>query len=209
LHPWRAPGCSAAWLERLREHLDEFPQACLGECGLDRWITPHDFPGQQQVFVAQLELAAEHDLPISVHCLRAWGPLLQTLRDQARPPRGFLLHSYGGSPEMVGELADLGAWFSFSGHFLHPRKDKAREAFRRVPRERLLVETDAPDMVPPDSHRPHVLIDGENRAVNHPANLPRIIEGLAETRSEAPAALSAQLSRNFVRFFTVTPPSGS
>ena len=157
LHPWKCAGRSPDWLATLATRLDNHPGAGLGECGLDRWIQPHDLDDQREVFLAQLDLAARRNLPLTIHCLQAWGPLLDCLRDHPRPERGFLLHSYGGSAEMVPVFATLGAYFSFSGHFLHPRKDKAREAFQRVPHDRLLVETDAPDMLPPDMLPPDML----------------------------------------------------
>jgi len=63
------------------------------------------YDGQEEVFAAQLRLAAERDLPASIHCLKTWGRLQELLRDGPLPKRGFLLHSYGGSVEMVEPLA--------------------------------------------------------------------------------------------------------
>ena len=91
------------------------------------------------------------------------------------PPPRFLLHSYGGSLETARRLLPLGAWFSVSGHFLHPRKAAALEVFRHLPRTRILIETDAPDMRPPDACTTIPLDDN----LNHPANLPAIGRALA------------------------------
>jgi len=82
------------------------------EIGLDRWIKDHDLPDQEDVFVWQLRLAAERDLPASLHCLQAWGRLLELLQTSPRPQRGSCWHSYGGPREMVAPLAKLGAHFS-------------------------------------------------------------------------------------------------
>jgi len=132
---------------------------------------------------------------MTIHALKAWEPLFATFEEE-RPPEKFLLHSFGGSPELVKRLADLGAWFSFSGSFLQPRKAKVVEAFKFVPQDRLLVETDAPDMIPPEGFITHHAAEG-----NHPANLVRIAEGLAE-RLEIPAeALAASASGNHRKFF--------
>ena len=99
----------------------------------------------------QLRLAAERNLPLSIHCLQAWGPLLDILRAEPRPACGFLLHSYGGAAELVAPLAELGAYFSLPGYFALERKTRQREAFRQVPADRLLIETDAPDQsLPPE-----------------------------------------------------------
>lgn len=201
LHPWLAAGRSPAWLETLGALLDRFPGAGIGECGLDRWMRGYDLNDQLGVFLSQLSLAAERERPISIHCLQAWGPLLECLGNHPRPKRGFLLHSYGGSAELVPQLAKLGAWFSFSGHFLHPRKAKTREAFRHVPADRLLVETDAPDMALPKGARSYKLKDPAGAPLNHPGNLPAVIAGLATVLDTEPGELRARTVANFNTFF--------
>ncbi|MDA0767331.1 MAG: TatD family hydrolase [Verrucomicrobia bacterium] len=201
LHPWQAHQRSPDWLDLLTEQLHAFPHAGLGECGLDRWIPNHDLPEQTAVFLAQLDLATRLDRPLSIHCLQAWGPLLDLLRDHPRPRRGILLHSYGGSAEMIPLFAALGAYFSFSGYFLEPRKEATRLAFRQIPDDRLLLETDAPDMLPPENLRQHPLTSLDGKALNHPANLPAIAEGLAKLRSIDPDQLIALTTNNFHRFF--------
>ncbi|NNC89113.1 MAG: TatD family hydrolase [Akkermansiaceae bacterium] len=207
LHPWKAPLRTPGWLPALRDQLEAHPGAGLGECGLDRWIQPHDLADQSEVFAAQLEIAAELNLPLTIHCLRAWGPLLEILRGHPRPRRGFLLHSYGGSAELIAELLPLGAYFSFSGHFLAPHKSSVRAAFTRVPAGRLLAETDAPDMLPPEPLRTHPLEDPEGAALNHPAHLPAIVAGLAAARDESPEILNEALNANFERFFGPEGPA--
>lgn len=192
VHPWKVKGRAEGWLETLREYLHRFPSAGVGEIGLDRWIEDHDIVDQRNVFGAQLELAIEHDRPCTIHCLRAWGPLLDELKSFDRLPR-FLIHSFGGSIETGRKLAKLGAFFSFSGHFLHPRKEKAVEVFQKLPRDRILIETDAPDMLPPESDRPFE-IDGDAE-INHPANLVQIrsrLTGLIGITSEQLAVNAKQ-----------------
>jgi TatD DNase family protein len=152
---------------------------------------------QRAVFLPQMALARERELPVTVHALKAWEPLFEALKEEPPPERGFLLHSFGGSEELVKRLADLGAWFSFSGYFLQTRKAKVLEAYRAVPRERLLVETDAPDMLPPEEFRVEVLPE----KVNHPANLVRIVEGLAEALGMEAGELGRLTEANARRFF--------
>ena len=202
LHPWKIATRSHDWLEKLKQSLSlHSGTVFLGECGLDRWIKDPQFEDQREIFTLQLALAAEHDLPLSIHCLQAWGPLIEILRANHLPARGFLLHSYAGPAELVPELAELGARFSFSGYFLRKNKEKTRAAFRQVPFDRLLVETDAPDMLPPDQHIESLLRDHEGRSLNHPANLPRIVRGLAQIMGQDEADLRALLADNFQRFF--------
>lgn len=197
LHPWKTPELVAGWQELLIEKLDAHPNACIGECGIDRWMTGLDKRTQQDVFVFQLKLASERNLPISIHILKAWGWLLEILQQTPTPARGFMLHSFGGSTEIAQQLAKYGAYFSFSGYFLHQRKAGVQDTFRTIPLERILIETDAPDMLPPSKWISHSL---SNQA-NHPANLRMILEGLAEVRSENKETLAKQLELNFQHFF--------
>lgn len=201
LHPWHVPHRTPEWLEALGRQLDAHPTAGVGEIGLDRWIAGHDLDDQLEVFRAQLALAAAHSRPATIHCLRAWGPLWDVLRTEPLPARGFLLHAYGGPAEMVRGFLDRGAYFSFNAYFLHDRKAAQRDVFRRLPVDRLLVETDAPDLAPPAEKNPHPLADAEGRAINHPANLALAYAALAELRGIPGPVLAGQVARNFGQLF--------
>jgi TatD DNase family protein len=199
-HPWYLHERTPDWLANLEKFLDAVPSA-VGEIGLDRWKPDLAYDGQEEAFLAQLGLAAERNLPVSIHCLQAWGRMLELLKNHPRPARGFVLHSFGGPAEMIPAFAKLGAYFSFPGYFLHERKLKQREVFKHVPSERLLVETDAPDQhLPADKNRfPLVGLDGQ--PLNHPANLPEVYFGLAEFLGEKKEVLAARIEENFQRIF--------
>jgi TatD DNase family protein len=217
LHPWRVSGRTPGWLGSLIECFDRTPGAVLGEIGLDRWILdlpvdrlpqvgsgllgPAPIEEQLAVFEAQLDLATERALPVTVHCLKAWGALMESLRRRPPLPRGFLLHSYGGPAELVPELVRLGAFFSISGHSLHPRKASHGPLFRSIPRDRLLIETDAPDQIPPAAFISHPATDPRGLPVNSPANLPRIAEGVAVLLEIPIEALAERCEANWHRFF--------
>jgi TatD DNase family protein len=201
LHPWYVNERSSHWQQHLREMLDSVPSA-VGEIGLDRWIKDYDMPAQEEVFVWQLRTAAERDLPVSIHCLQAWGRLVELLRKEPRPARGFVLHSFGGSAELVQPLADLGAYFSLPGYFACERKMRQRETFKRVPLDRLLIETDAPDQCLPPERVRYPLIEAETgKPINHPANLGEVYRFAAELLEKDLASLVAQVEVNFQRLF--------
>jgi TatD DNase family protein len=199
-HPWYVRQCGPQWNARLIECLDQVPSA-IGEIDLDRWIKDHDTAQQEEVFVWQLRLAADREIPVSIHCLQAWGPLLSILQREPRPRRGFLLHSYGGSREMIPNLAKLGAYFSLPGYFAHERKGRQRDTFRHVPLDRLLIETDAPDQLPPDQRNGFPLLDAAGKPINHPANLRAVYEFAAELLGQPLDKLAAQVQSNFLRLF--------
>lgn len=200
-HPWYVGERTANWQENLTRFLGATASA-IGEIGLDKWIRDSDFAAQEKVFAWQLRLAAERNVPASIHCLQAWGTLLEILKREPRPGCGFVLHSFGGPREMIEPLAKLGAHFSLPGYFAHTRKERQRETFKHVPRERLLIETDAPDQSLPDARVEFPLPNSENgKPVNHPANLRAVYQFAAGLLDEPIEVLAKQVEENFQRLF--------
>jgi TatD DNase family protein len=199
-HPWRLHERTPDWQRNLENFLDEIPSA-VGEIGLDHWKPDLRYDEQEEVFLAQLGIAAERDLPVSIHCLQAWRRLHDLLRDHPRPARGFVLHSFGGPVEMIQVFAKLGAYFSFPGYFLHERKLRQRETFKQVPPSRLLIETDAPDQPLPAEKNRHPLADVSGLPLNHPANLVAVYDGLADFLGEKIGSLAGRVEENFQRVF--------
>lgn len=200
-HPWYVRERTPEWQHRLNEFLDQAPSA-LGEIGLDRWIKHPDIAAQEDVFVTQLRMAAHREIPVSIHCLQAWGRLHDLLNNNPRPACGFVLHSFGGPEEMAPALAKLGAYFSLPGYFAHERKARQRDTFRKVPLDRLLIETDAPDQnLPPDRVR-HPLPNGpDGKPMNHPANLRSVYEFASELLDIPLQELINLIEQNFLRLF--------
>lgn len=217
IHPWDAgEERPDDWLADVEARLRADPRATVGEIGIDRWILDSARPDdprlagvrrasldeQIAVFLPQLALAARLDRAASVHCLQSFGELLRLLRESPRPARGFLLHAYGGPAELVAEFAALGAYFSYNPAFLDPRKTRQQAAFKLVPADRLLCETDAPAMIPPQPWRTHKLPPApDGSPVNHPGNIEAAYAGLAALRGEDPGELATRVAENFTRLF--------
>jgi TatD DNase family protein len=200
-HPWYVKERSENWEQTLVQFVVETPSG-IGEIGLDRWIKDYDLPDQERVFVAQLRLAAERNRPVSIHCLEAWGRLYELLRQEPRPKCGFVLHSFGGPQEMIPSLSALGAYFSLPGYYAHARKTRQHETFRHVPRERLLIETDAPDQPLPQERVRYPLNEAATgKTLNHPANLSAVYAFAAELLGEPVDKLAGQVEQNFQRLF--------
>ena len=176
---------------------------------------------QIATFLPQLALAAELDRPATIHCLQAFPDLLPLLRAHPLPARGFLLHAYGGPADLIPELTALGAYFSFNPAFLKPIPTPALcnqigytmpetlgpklvNFSKNISAGRLLCETDAPAMIPPQAWRTHKLPPApDGSPINHPGNIEAAYTGLAALRSEDPATLTAQIAQNFTRLFNV------
>lgn len=196
IHPWYAHGVTDGWQDRLTAMLEKHPLASIGECGVDPWVSSPSMAIQRPVFREQLRLASELKRVLTIHCLKAWGALFEILAEQP-PPRPFLMHAFGGSIETARRLIPQGAYFSFSGHFLHERKSSVLEVFRQLPRERILLETDAPEMRPPNDHVTHPM----SEHLNHPANLPSIGRAFAAALGMSATHLEDLTRDNAARCF--------
>jgi TatD DNase family protein len=208
LHPWWQYERSENWAVLLEQILKHHPDAAIGETGLDRWMEGHHLPDQIDVLETHLDLARQLDRPISLHCLKAWPELKGVLQRFGNLPRGFLLHSYAAPPDMTEFWVQAGAYFSFSPAFLAARKTAQRAAFQAIPHERLLIETDAPDMAPPQELALVNLDDSEGTHLNHPANLRLCLQTLANDRACSEEHLAEVLLANSQRFFGKTPNQG-
>lgn len=165
----------------------------LGEVGLDAWSKDlrATLDRQERAMRAQLALARDVDLPVVLHILRAHGRALELLRADGVPRSGGMVHCYSGPAELVPDYLALGLHVSFAGPVTWPDAAKAAAAARAVPVDRLLVETDAPDL-PPVPHR------GER---NEPAYLPHVVAAVAAARGEDPAEVAATTAANARRLF--------
>ncbi|CAK7333797.1 unnamed protein product [Dovyalis caffra] len=170
LHPWFIEERTPNWFNKLKELFETTPSAAVGEIGLDKgsYRKKIDFNDQVQVFRRQLELAKELNKPVSVHCVRAFGDLLEIMKSTGPFPAGVILHSFLGSAEMVPEFAKLGAYFSFSGFLMSMKKQKAMKMLKAVSSDRILLETDAPDALPNADFGSLFLVDG---GIFHPERI--------------------------------------
>lgn len=208
-HPWYLERASAQWCDTLTLYLDQTP-AAIGEIGLDGVVTGPSLATQEQFFLTQLEIAAKRNLPVSIHCVKAWRRLIELLSAHDLPRCGFLVHSYTGSRELITQLTKLGAYFSCPGSLLATSKADKLAVFRTVPRDRLLIETDAPEQCLPEELERYTLRKDNVRRLNHPANLIVVYHKLAELLAIPLTELSAQVEQNFCRLFrsdgAKTPP---
>jgi len=201
VHPWMVPHLKQDWLDHLITYLRQHRNAAVGEVGLDKWVKNHSIERQKQVLSEQIEVAIDLNRPLCLHCLKAWGTMVDLLEETGTPQVGLMLHAYGGPAELVKDLLDLGGYFSFSAYYLKAGKEKVLALFADLPEDRILVETDAPDMAPPEEYRGYHLKDEKGQELNHPANLIKTYEKLAEIRGVSVHVLAEQVERNFRKLF--------
>ncbi|KQA18405.1 deoxyribonuclease [Vibrio metoecus] len=171
-HPLYLDSSSPTHLPQLEAALMKAEHACVavGECGLDGMIDI-DAKLQEQVLIAQLTLASQAKLPVILHSRRTHNRLLQLLKQQ-RFRQGGVLHAFSGSLQEAQQFVDLGFKIGVGGVITYPRANKTRQAIAALAPEHLVLETDAPDMP----------LNGFQGQANHPAQLPKVLETLAELK---------------------------
>lgn len=174
------------WADELSKRIAGDPSAAVGEIGLDHAVRPRDDGGQAAVFARQLEIAGRHGRPVSIHCRKAFGAMLSILRGSGGLKSGGAVHSYSGPPDLIEELVELGCHISFSGSILIPNNKRAAASLKRVPKDRLLIETDSPDLLP----------YGASGQFNEPANLVLILNKAAEILCEPPSKIAELTYKN-------------
>lgn len=177
------------WLERERP-------VAVGECGLDFFVDGLDRERQARLFIAQLRLAREFDLPVIVHARRAVDAVIATLR-RIGGLRG-VVHSFSGSLQQAEALSKLGFLLGLGGPVTYERANRLRRLAAEMPLGWLLLETDAPDQ-PDCRHR------GER---NEGAYLPFVAETIAVLRGESVERIAAITTSNAERLFGL-PPDGA
>lgn len=176
-----------------RAHRDRV--VAIGECGLDASLDPAgvDPMLQRQVFMAQVAVAAELDLPLVLHVVRSHALALALLKTVKLPSRPGMVHSYSGGPELVRAWTALGFHLSFGGAVTRPRARAPIDSVKAVPDDRLLVETDAPDQLPTG-------VDRADRRCE-PGDLPVIVRAVAACRGQSEGHVAEVTAANAVALF--------
>jgi TatD DNase family protein len=150
IHPHDAKNYHKGTTTALRELASHPKVVAIGETGLDfyRNYSPHD--DQRRAFRAQLELAAELELPVIIHNRDASEETLAILKEWSGSGNGRrgVLHSYSAGLERLGEVIELGFTIGISGPVTFPKARRLQQVAQQVPLNRLLVETDAPFLTP-------------------------------------------------------------
>ncbi|TBH20688.1 TatD family hydrolase [Thermus thermamylovorans] len=154
LHPTSAHLLSPEVEEALRHYARHPRVRAIGEAGLDYHWTPETRPAQLKALDFQAALAEALGLPLVLHVRSRDGRAEEDLAAWllVHRPQKVVLHAFGGHPALEGAGLKVGAYFSFAGPLTYRRNGALREVAQRLPRERLLVETDTP-FLPPEPHR--------------------------------------------------------
>ena len=189
-HPQHAESFDEKSEGFLRKHLSEKSVVAVGEIGLDYYYerSPHNI--QKEVFRRQLQLAEEWGLAVEIHTRDAEEDTLTLLREFRGRVRG-LLHCFTGSYNMARQALDLGFNISFSGIVTFKNSRELQETCKKIPLDRLHIETDAPYL------SPHPFRGKENR----PDRVIYTARKICELHNVTESLLSEQLEKNTLSLF--------
>jgi len=178
------------WRHRIDEGVKLPRVVAIGEIGLDYHHRFGDRKSQIELFIEQLELAARYNLPVIIHNREAGKDVFDVLKDRL-PPAGGVLHCYSEDAEYAMRALDLNLYFSFAGNLTYRNARNLHDTVRVLPLERILVESEAPFMVPAEYR-------GKR---NKPEYLPSTVDFLAELMDIAVEDVAQATFDNAERFF--------
>ncbi len=201
VHPHHASEYSPATTAELGLLLEKAEVAALGECGLDYFRNFSDPAHQREAFAAQLDLACATGTPLFLHQRDAHADLLAMLRDAGPGLPAAVVHCFTGTAEELDDYLAMGLHIGITGWICDERRGThLREIVSRIPFDRLLLETDAPYLLPRDLEpRPYT-------RRNEPMWLAHIAAVVAACTGESVEALAARTTRTAEAFFALPAP---
>lgn len=199
-HPHHAIELDSSVRDRLRELAGQAQVVAVGECGLDYYRDFSPRAAQRTAFIAQLEVAVAVHKPVFLHQRDAHDDFTAILADYRSQLVGGVAHCFTGGLAELEDYLRLGLSIGITGWICDERRGShLREVVPRIPAGRLMLETDAPYLLPRDlSPRP------KSRR-NEPSYLPHIARAVADARRESLDALAASTTHNAVKFFGLEP----
>ncbi len=165
-----------------------------GEIGLDYHYDHSPREAQRDVFRRQLRIARSLNLPVIIHSREADDDTITILRDELSGyARAGVMHCFGGSLQMAHDVLELGFFISFAGNLTFKKAEDLREIARRLPLDRLLIETDCPYLTP-------IPYRGKR---NEPARVIETAQCLAALHGKDLDEIGHITSGNFMRLFAV------
>jgi TatD DNase family protein len=191
VHPMKADTWSKTAVETLHKLIPDI--VAIGEIGLDysEGMPLHEL--QEEVFRAQLRIAAAADIPVIIHCRRAFADMLRILNEEKSDKFRGVMHAFSGSVEVACEFIAMGLKIGIAGPVTWDNAIRPVKLIEAIPLEHLLLETDSPDLSP-QNHR------GE---VNEPAFLLDIACKITEVKGLPLAEIAAITSENAKSLFSL------
>jgi TatD DNase family protein len=191
IHPHDAASYDGSIEARIVALVTARQVVAVGETGLDYYYEHSPRAAQRAALARHIALAREHALPIVLHCRDAESDLREVLQAEATLPIDGVVHCFTGNYEDACWYLDAGLAISFTGILTFKKADELRDVARRLPLERLMIETDSPYLAP----APH------RGRRNEPAHVVHVAEALAELHSTSLELVAAATNATADRLF--------
>ncbi len=191
IHPHDAKTVTLDTIAELKNLARNPKVVAIGETGLDYHYDHSLHEDQRRIFAEHLEIAADLNLPVIIHCRKAFDETMQILNSYAGRVRKVVFHCFSGSAEQAKLVLDKGFYISFTGVVTFKNAEKTRRAAEVVPLDRLMLETDCPYMSPEPMRK---------QKVNEPALLihtAKFLAGLKQIPLPDFASAVTNTSRDF------------
>lgn len=192
LHPWFV--ADTADFAVVRSHVMRKDAVAVGEIGLDFSPGCPSAERQLPVFIRQLDMAAEFNLPVLIHCRKAYDKLFDVLQQYRGRIRG-VLHSYSGGKDAMARFTDLDFYISFSGSVTRSNARKYHRSAEAVSPDRILLETDAPSIATESTVASKV----------EPCHVLEVAEKIASIRNTTVAEICRHSMQNTLNLFARMP----
>jgi len=147
-HPHNADGCNMENLDKLVSLASEPEIVAWGEIGLDYYRDYSSREGQTKIFLRQLEIAVELNLPAIIHDREAHEDVLDSLKKMGKGHKRGVIHCFSGDADLAREFIGLGYYISIPGTVTYKKAAQLRAVASQIPLESMLIETDAPFLTP-------------------------------------------------------------
>ena len=193
LHPHEASTFSEEQLQEIENLISVEKPAAIGEIGLDYYWDKQFMDKQKELFEAQLNIADKYELPVIIHCRDAHDDVMFILRNFDFKKKG-VFHCFSGDRMFARRCLDVGFYISFAGNITYKSAENLRDAAKYIPKDRLLLETDAPYLTP-------VPLRGKP---NQPAYIVHTAKYVADLLGRDFDGLADAILRNAVKLFNLT-----
>lgn len=189
--------CDELWLKELVDleaflkNKKKYKIVGIGETGLDFYHKPFNKERQKDAFKAHIELALNYTLPLVVHAREASDDVLKILEPYIKHGLTGVLHCFSHEDHVAQQLLDWNFYIGIDGHITYPKNNELRAIIKRVPLNKLLLETDAP-FLPPQQFR------GKQ---NSPRYIPLIAQFIAAIREINVQEVAQQTTANAYALF--------
>ena len=198
IHPHHANEVDAELLIKLKTLINQEDIKAIGEIGLDYYRDFQQKITQQESFEVQLKLASDHKMPVFLHNREAFKDFYSILKRYFSNLPGGIVHCFTGSKSELLSFLDLGLHIGITGWVCDERRGtELNSLLKFIPKDRLIIETDAPYLMPRN------LKSKTKHHINTPMNLPHIAEHIANVRGESAIEMAEYTTENFKKLFAL------